>query len=51
MPASWGLAAATPVMLNRERKGLYAIAEIINLTGLVSLTMFWNALRMEGTIA
>lgn len=51
MPASWGLAAATPVMLNRDKKGLYAMAVIISLTGFVVLTMLSKASRMVGTIA
>ena len=45
------MAAATPVMLNRDRNGLYAMALIIILEGFDAFTMLWNALRMVGTIA
>jgi len=50
IPASWGLAAAAPVMLNKDMKGLYGTSEIIILTGFVEFTMLSNVSRMEGTI-
>lgn len=48
MPARLGFAAATPVILKRERKGLYAMAVIDNFKGLDEFAISANPLRIDG---
>jgi hypothetical protein len=48
MPARLGFALATPVILKRERKGLYAMAVIDSFTGFVEFAMSANPLRIVG---